>query len=92
MQRPTRSQSGGIATSLVVALLLAVAAGLYLQLILQGDDQERAVRISESTVSVPVLEGDETAIPEPPVANTARPLPEEQMAMIMRVFAPEMVD
>mgnify|MGYP001550142741 CR=1 FL=1 len=91
MQWPTRSQSGGIVTILVVALLLAVAAGLYLQLILQGGDQEQAVRLSESTVSVQVLEGGEPASPEPPVADTT-PLPDEQMAMIMRVFAPEIGD
>lgn len=92
MQRPTCSQSGGIATILIVALLMAVATGLYLQLIMQGGDQEEAGQLSESTVSVQVLEGDEPALPEPPVADSARPLPDEQMTVIMRVFAPEIAD
>lgn len=92
MRRQMRSQSGGIATILVVAVLLAVVAGLYLQLVMKESPPKTAMQTSGSAVSVQVLEGDEPALSEPAVTDVAKPLPDDQMAMILRVFAPETGD
>lgn len=90
MRSAARSQTGGIATILVVALLFAVVAGLYLQLVMNKKPSPGPLaEVAESSASVQVLEGDEPAPPSDGLRGSAQPLPEDQMAMIMRVFAPE---
>jgi hypothetical protein len=75
---------------LVVALLFAVVAGLYLQLVTNKENSPGApAEVSQSAASVLVLEGDEPAPQIEGSNGPAQPLPEDQMAMIMRVFAPE---
>lgn len=89
MNTAARPQAGGIATTLVVALFLAVAIGLYLQIVMNDDAPPvDPVQVSESTASVQVLEGDESG-PAGATSTAAQPLPDDQMATIRRVFAPE---
>lgn len=92
MHQSKRKQSGGVITILIVGLLLAVAAGLYIQLIMHPDDATPAVtEAAEPPASVRVVEGRPSDIPDDPAttAETEQPLPEDQMAMIMETFAPE---
>lgn len=92
MQKSQRRQAGGIITILVVGLLLAVAAGLYIQLIMHPNEPSTAVTDApETPASVRIVEGSASAnsVDTGPVAETEKPLPEDQMAMIMQTFAPE---
>lgn len=76
---------GRITSTLVVAILLAVAAGLYLQIILIDRPTTTDGEQSLPRASIQVLEGreDRSAAPE------STPLPSDQMDLILRVFAPE---
>ena len=86
MTAAQQSASGaGLFSKLVVVLLLALAVGLYLKIVMMDDvthDQ------SAPLASVQVLEGEETAASPEPAAP--RDLPEDQMELIKRVFAPEL--
>lgn len=79
--------SGRIVSALTVILLLAVAAGLYLQIILQEKPIPRIDTVEAPTASVQVLEGGEAPVIS--AAESQRSLPEAQMAVILQVFAPE---
>ncbi len=76
---------GGLFSKLVVVVLLAVAIGLYLQIVMM-DGERQANRNPAPQVSVPIVESDAPAEPQ----QVPRPLPEDQQALIMRVFAPEL--
>ena len=81
----TRQKSAGkILSTLVVALLLAVAAGLYLQILLV-DRPIPAQGPPVPTASIRVVEGDQSRSAAPP----DEPLPSDQMDLIRKVFAPE---
>jgi hypothetical protein len=80
----TQTSGSGFFSKLVVALLLALAIGLYLQIVMV--DGKPANHAPLQQVSVPVLEGDEPAPVNRSVA--LRDLPADQMALIKRVFAP----
>ena len=83
-QREIQKSTGGIVSTLVVVLLLAVAVGLYLQIILVDPPTLPSAGLVPQA-SVQVLEGDELpAIPSP------APLPADQMDLILQVFAPDM--
>jgi hypothetical protein len=72
-------------TIIIVIVLVAVAVGLYLQ----PSTDEAPVAASTSdipSISVQVLEGDEQRL-EPPKSLS---LPDEQMALVRQVFAPEL--
>jgi hypothetical protein len=92
MQQSQRGQAGGVITILVVGLLLAVAGGLYLQLIMHPDAAQPAVTDAvEPPASVRIVEGSPSEAPDDTATSviTEKPLPEDQMATIMRTFAPE---
>jgi hypothetical protein len=89
MKRQSSKAEGRIVSALTVVILLAVAAGLYLQIVLQEKPIPRIDTLPEQA-SVQVLEGDEPAATPPPAASVAdQPLPSDQMAVILQVFAPE---
>ena len=79
-----RKSDGGIASILIVVLLLAVTVGLYLQIVLFDPPSSSPSVGLVPQASMQVLEGDEV-----PVAPVGEPLPAEQMQIIMQVFAPE---
>ena len=86
MTTAQQSASGaGLFSKLVVVLLLALAVGLYLKIVMIDDIAEDQ---SVPVASVQVLEGEETAAS--PEAAAPRDLPEDQMDLIKRVFAPEL--
>ena len=72
---------GGLLSKLVIVVLFAVAIGLYLQIVMMNGEHQ-AEQNPAPQVSVPIVESD-----APPPLN---PLPEEQQALIMQVFAPEL--
>ena len=77
---------GGLFSKLVVLLLLAAAVGLYLRIVVvEGKAHYGAPAVQ---ASVRVLEGNERL----PAGDTLPPreLPADQMALIKRVFAPEL--
>ena len=76
---------GGFFSKLVIVVLLAVAIGLYLQIVMM-DGERQASQNSAPQVSVPIVESDAPT----PLKQVFKPLPEEQQALIMRVFAPEL--
>jgi hypothetical protein len=79
-----QKSAGKIASTLVIALLLAVAAGLYLQIIMV----DRPMTQPEQPIpaaSIRVLEADSSGS----AASSRQPLPGDQMDLILRVFAPE---
>jgi hypothetical protein len=89
MKRQYSKAGGRIVSALTVVILLAVAAGLYLQIVLQEKPIPRIDTLPEQA-SVQVLEGDETAAAAPRAPSIAeQPLPSDQMAVILQVFAPE---
>jgi len=88
MKRQSSKAEGRIVSALTVVILLAVAAGLYLQIIFQEKPIPRIDTVPQQA-SVQVLEGDETAV-APQVQDA--PLPNDQMAVILQVFAPETAD
>ena len=76
---------GGFFSKLIIVVLLAVAIGLYLQIVMM-DGERQASQNPASQVSVPIVESDAPA----PLKQVFKPLPEEQQALIMQVFAPEL--
>jgi hypothetical protein len=89
MKRQSSKAEGRIVSALTVVILLAVAAGLYLQIVLQEKPIPRIDTLPEQA-SVQVLEGDEIATAAPPAPAIAdEPLPSDQMDIILQVFAPE---
>ena len=75
---------GGIASILIVVLLLAVTVGLYLQIVMFDRPASPPSVGLAPQASMQVLEGDEM-----PTAPAAEPLPADQMQVIIQVFAPE---
>ena len=82
------SAGGGLFSKLVVVALLAVTVALYLRIVMVDETAPQANEPSVAQASVRVLEGDEPAAAAQPLEI----LPEEQMAVIMQVFAPELLD
>jgi hypothetical protein len=83
-----RASGGAFLSNLVIVLLLAVAVGLYLQIVMveHGADDGAPV----PTASVRVVEqaaGDTVPSAAPPL----QPLPDEQVRLIKQVFAPELL-
>jgi hypothetical protein len=81
-----RKTDGGIASILIVVLLLAVTVGLYLQIVLFDQPSSSPSVGLVPQASVQVLEGDEV-----PTLPAGEPLPADQMQVIIQVFAPETV-
>lgn len=86
MTAAQQSASGaGLFSKLVVVFLLALAIGLYLKIVMMDG---AAHDESGPVASVQVLEGEEAAASPEPAA--LRDLPEDQMELIRRVFAPDL--
>lgn len=83
-----KSSGGGLVSTLVVMLLLAVAIGLYLRVVMVESGQHADVPVQQA--SVRVVEGDEPVLPSD--AQLLRELPADQMVLIKQVFAPEMAE
>lgn len=81
--RQIQKSAGGIASTLIVVLLLAVTVGLYLQIVVMDPPTSPSGGLAPQA-SVQVLEGDEV-----PAIPSTEPLPADQMDLILRVFAPE---
>lgn len=89
MTTATQQTSGSAWFSkLVVVLLLALAVGLYLRIIMV--EEKGAVSHAAPQASMQVVEGKAQPVSPAPVAP--KDLPEDQMALIKRVFAPEIKD
>lgn len=78
------STGGGLFSKLVVAVLLAVTVALYLRIVMV--DSAASPSAPGPQASVQVLEGNEAAS-APMSALIA--LPDDQMQLIMQVFAPK---
>ncbi|HOP15203.1 MAG: hypothetical protein KDI22_04075 [Gammaproteobacteria bacterium] len=90
MTTATQQTSGSAWFSkLVVVLLLALAVGLYLRIVMV--EETGAVSYAAPQASMRVVEGKTQPAGSAPVA-TPKDLPEDQMALIKRVFAPEIKD
>lgn len=80
------SSGGGLFSKLIVAVLLALAVGLYLRIVMV--DGSNRYSAPPHQASVRIVEGSE------PLRVTAtqplRDLPADQMALIRQVFAPEL--
>ena len=77
-------------SKLVVVLLLAVAIGLYLRIVMvddKGGNGESAPR-----ASVRVVESGAPLTSSTDAVEQPQELPEDQMALIKRTFAPELLD
>ena len=85
-RKQIRNNAGGIISTLVIILLLAVTVWLYLQIVMvqPSPTTVSAGEDGAPQASVQVLEGDEAA-----AITTPTPLPEDQMALLRQVFAPE---
>lgn len=81
--RQIQKSAGGIASTLIVVLLLAVAVGLYLQIVMLDPPTLPSGGLAPQA-SVQILEGDEV-----PTIPPTEPLPADQMDLIRQVFAPE---
>ena len=81
-----QKKGGGLLSKLIIVVLLAVAIGLYLQIVMI-DGERLADQTSKPQISVPIVEGDEPT----ETAQTLEALPEDQQALIIQVFAPEML-
>ena len=77
-------------SKLVVVLLLAVAIGLYLRIVMV--DEGRGDGESAPRASVRVVEGSAPVAAGAGVVAQPQELPEDQMALIRRVFAPELLN
>ena len=80
--RQFQKSAGGIFSTLVVVLLLAVTVGLYLQIVMLDPATPPSGGLVPQA-SVQVLEGDEL-----PTMPSPEPLPADQMDLILQVFAP----
>ena len=81
------SAGGGIFSKLIVVALLALTIALYLRIVMV-DTGSQADEPPVAQASVRVLEGDEPA----PASQSMEILPQDQMEVIMQVFAPELLD
>ena len=95
MTTAVQSTSGGWVSKLVVVALLALAVGLYLQIVLL--QPEKTEPVASPLVSAPVVEGEVAADASGPTAGPSAPqalkdLPADQLELIRQVFAPEMVN
>ncbi len=78
------TSDGGLISKLMLVVLLAITVALYLRIVMLDPEVRQSAPAPQA--SVQVLEGDEpTTAPVP--ALTA--LPDDQMQLIMQVFAPE---
>jgi len=86
------SSGGGWFSKLVVVALLALAIGLYLQIVILQPQAHRESAASQ--VDMPRVEAATAPAPaaQAAPAQGLRDLPEDQMSVIRRVFAPEMGD
>ena len=82
---PSRTR-GRIFSALTVIILLAVAGGLYMQIVMKEKPIPRIDTLNVPTASVQVLEGSD--VPEV-AAPAPQPLPDDQMGVVLQVFAPE---
>ncbi len=80
------ASGGGMLSKLVVVLLLAVTIGLYLRIVMVEGPATQGQAAPQA--SVQVTEGYATS----PQANAVvlQDLPEDQMQLIIQVFAPEL--
>lgn len=83
------SSGGGLFSKLVVVLLLAIAIGLYLRIVMVEGSRQVSERPPQ--VSMQVLEGKAAPAAAPP-AQQIQDLPQDQMDLIKRVFAPELLN
>ena len=91
MTTATQQTSGSAWFSkLVVVLLLALAIGLYLRIVMV-EDTGTVSHAAAPQASMRVVEGKTPAAGAAEVSEP-RDLPEDQMALIRRVFAPELKD
>jgi len=81
------TSGGGWFSKIVVVVLLVVAIGLYLRIVTV--DGERRYSEPAPQASVRVLEGDE-AVSDGAVPKLIE-LPPEQMDIVKKVFAPELM-
>lgn len=85
------SSGGGWFSKLVVVVMLALAIGLYLWIVMV--DRERDVNQQTPQASMRIIEGDRAGIQATatPGSSGLQNLPEDQLQVILRVFAPEML-
>jgi len=81
------ASGGGMLSKLAIVLLLAVTIGLYLRIVMVEGPATQS-RAAAPQASVQVTEGYAAS----PQANAAvlQDLPEDQMQLIIQVFAPEL--
>lgn len=84
----TKRAGNGLLSKLFLVILLALAIGLYLQVVTV--DTGRHGGETAPRASLQVLEGDEPGIFRP-AAQGLVDLPPDQMRLIIEVFAPEML-
>ena len=84
------SAGGGWFSKLVVVAMLALAIGLYLWIVMT--DRERAGNEAIPQASIRIIESERegTQATVTPGPSGLKDLPEEQLQLILRVFAPEM--
>ena len=78
-----KASGGGLFSKLVILVLLGVTLGLYLKIVVI--DEQGVTSGSLPQASVQVVEGTGDAAPSPALKT----IPEDQMALIQQVFAPE---
>ena len=81
-----KSSGGSLVSTMLVMLLLVVAIGLYLRVVMVEQNQHADVPAQQA--SVRVVEGDEPVLPAD--ARLLQDVPDDQMALIKKVFAPEL--
>ena len=81
----SNSSGGGFISKIVVVLLLALAIGLYLRIVMV--DGTKRYDEPAPQASMQVLEGDSARTSG---GAQLQHLPEDQLALIRRVFAPEL--
>jgi hypothetical protein len=82
-----RASGGAFFSNLVIVLLLALAVGLYLQIVMVEHGAGDTAPVPMASVRIV----EQTAGDTPQSAATAlKPLPEEQLRLIKQVFAPEL--
>ena len=84
------SSGGGWFAKLVVVGLLALAIGLYLRIVMVDRDPKGSAQVQQA--SMRIVESAETGMQPSAALGTSavRRLPEDQLQVILRVFAPEM--
>jgi hypothetical protein len=91
MTATEQTKSGGDWLSkLVVVLLLALTVGLYLRIVMV--DEPRHTDAAAPQASVRVIDGAVPAASTPAAVTRAQDLPQDQINLIKRVFAPELAN